>query len=294
MEQTQSLRELESRFRPFLQFDGFHQTPIPDMFVYRNSRKACPVAELYQPMAIVGLSGARVMKVEEHEYQQPLGTLFSNLSPTMVECQKDRIDTDHPVSCLVLLLDPGRMTKVAMQLKNSASYTEISDSSRKRDHFSMVLDDKLWMVLLRLSWLVEDAKEREILCESLLDELYYRLLSPMSSQHLSRLLHNSKDATNVSRVVEFVIQNIDQHFTVEQLASLANMGQSSFNEKFKSVMHDTPLHFIKTQKLKQARSYLWQGLSVSEAAYKVGYNNLGQFSREFKRHFGHTASHITQ
>jgi AraC-like DNA-binding protein len=294
MEQTQSLRELESRFRPFLQFDGFHQTPIPEMFVYRNSRKACPVAELYQPMAIVGLSGTRVMKVEDQEYQQPLGTLFSNLSPTMVECQKDRIDMDHPVSCLVLLLDPERMTKVALQLKNGVSYTEVTDLSRERDHFSMALDDKLWMVLLRLSWLVDDAKEREVLCESLLDELYYRLLSPMSSAHLSRLLHNSKDATNVSRVVEFVTQNIEQHFTVEQLASLANMGQSSFHEKFKTVMHDTPLHFIKTQKLKQARSYLWQGLSVSEAAYKVGYNNLGQFSREFKRHFGHTASHLTQ
>lgn len=292
MEQTQSLRELESRFHSFLQFDGFHQTPIPEMFVYRNSRSGCPVAELYQPMAIIGLSGTRVMKVDQHEYQQPVGTLFSNLSPTMVECQKDRISIDNPVSCIVLLLDPHRMTKVAMQLKNGASYSELNSHTPSRDHYSMSLDEKLWMVLLRLSWLVDDDKERDVLCESLLDELYYRLLSPMSAVHLSRLLYNSKDATNVSKVVEFVTQNIEQNFTVGQLASLANMGQSSFHEKFKLVMHDTPLHFIKTQKLQQARSYLWQGLSVSEAAYKVGYNNLGQFSREFKRHFGHTASHL--
>ncbi|WP_084888810.1 AraC family transcriptional regulator N-terminal domain-containing protein [Vibrio sp. qd031] len=294
MEQTQSLRELESRFKPYMQFDGFHQTPIPEMFVYRNSRRGRPVDELYQPMAIVGLQGERVLKVAEQEYAQPLGTLFSNLSPTMVECQKNMISAEHPISCLVLLLDPDRMTKVALQLQSSRGAPSHSQSNNPNDHFAMDLDDKLWMVLLRLSWLLDDASEREVLCESLLDELYYRLLSPLPAGQLSRLLHQTKDASTMSRVVQHVTQNIEQHFTVDELASLANMGHSSFHEKFKLVMHDTPLHFIKTQKLKQARSYLWQGLSVSEAAYKVGYNNLGQFSREFKRHFGHTASHLTQ
>jgi len=36
------------------------------------------------------------------------------------------------------------------------------------------------------------------------------------------------------------------------------------------------------------------GLNTSEAAYQVGYNNISQFSREFKRQFGFPPSRAAE
>ena len=47
------------------------------------------------------------------------------------------------------------------------------------------------------------------------------------------------------------------------------------------------VHFVETLAQRRcAALFANNGLSASEAAYKVGYNNASQFSREFKRQFG--------
>jgi AraC-like DNA-binding protein len=51
-------------------------------------------------------------------------------------------------------------------------------------------------------------------------------------------------------------------------------------------MHLSPLQYAKAIKLNRAQTYIMDGKSVTEASHMVGYNNLAQFSREYKRHFG--------
>jgi len=72
--------------------------------------------------------------------------------------------------------------------------------------------------------------------------------------------------------------------------NISHMSSSRFHKKFKEVMHLSPLQYAKSIKLNRAKTYLMDGKSVTEASDLVGYNNLGQFSREYKRHFGHAPS----
>ncbi|MEM7133625.1 MAG: helix-turn-helix domain-containing protein [Chloroflexota bacterium] len=51
-------------------------------------------------------------------------------------------------------------------------------------------------------------------------------------------------------------------------------------------MHLSPLQYAKSVKLNRAQSYIMSGKRVTGASYMVGYNNLAQFIREFKRYIG--------
>ena len=90
--------------------------------------------------------------------------------------------------------------------------------------------------------------------------------------------------------VEYVHQHLDQPVSVDDLADIVNMSSSGFHKKFKQVMHLPPLQYAKAIKLNRAQTYIMDGKSVTEASYMVGYNNLAQFSREYKRRFGFAPS----
>lgn len=69
------------------------------------------------------------------------------------------------------------------------------------------------------------------------------------------------------------------------------MSVASFHVRFRELTGMTPLNYMKSVRLHQARLLMARdGHSVATAAAAVGYVSASQFSREFKRHFGRTAS----
>jgi AraC-like DNA-binding protein len=74
------------------------------------------------------------------------------------------------------------------------------------------------------------------------------------------------------------------------LADLVHMSRSAFFDKFKDVMHVSPLQYAKSVKLHTAQMLIQEGKKANEAGYLVGYNSPAQFSREYKRHFGFAPS----
>ncbi len=65
------------------------------------------------------------------------------------------------------------------------------------------------------------------------------------------------------------------------------MGNSTLHHIFEKIVGQSPIQYLKKIRFHQARLMIVSnGLNASEAAYKVGYNNASQFSREFKRQFG--------
>ena len=89
------------------------------------------------------------------------------------------------------------------------------------------------------------------------------------------------------------LRRIEHHFTdslsVDLLAAEANMSVSAFHHNFKAVTSTSPLQYLKSYRLHQARMMMLQeGMKASVAAMKVGYESASQFSREFKRYFGVT------
>jgi AraC-like DNA-binding protein len=143
---------------------------------------------------------------------------------------------------------------------------------------------------IRLLDLQSDAKAAAFLGETIVDEIYFRLLSSERGGELRYLLQQRGEIQRIAKAVEYIHQNLDQPVSVEQLASMVHMGQTTFYENFRKVMHVSPLQYAKSVKLHEAQRLIKEGKRVNEASYMVGYNNLPQFSREYKRHFGFVPS----
>ncbi len=88
-----------------------------------------------------------------------------------------------------------------------------------------------------------------------------------------------------------IIRRIKTHLAaairVEELAAMANMSPSSFHQHFKAVTAMSPLQYQKRLRLTEARHILLsENVDAASTAYRVGYQSVSQFSREYARMFG--------
>jgi ligand-binding sensor domain-containing protein/DNA-binding response OmpR family regulator/nitrogen-specific signal transduction histidine kinase len=90
---------------------------------------------------------------------------------------------------------------------------------------------------------------------------------------------------NLIRIIEKHISDTD--FGVPALAAEIGMSQPVLYKKIRSLTDQSVNDFIKSFRLKQAARLLKAGgLSISEIAYSVGFNDRKYFSLEFKKQFG--------
>ena len=67
------------------------------------------------------------------------------------------------------------------------------------------------------------------------------------------------------------------------------MSIATFHAHFKAVTLTTPMQYLKSTRLHQARLLMVRnGMTAAAASARVGYESPAQFSREFKRLFGRT------
>ena len=156
--------------------------------------------------------------------------------------------------------------------------------------FSISLSDNLLNPFIRLFETMPDPREAAFLGESIIDEIYFRLLNCERGGELRHLLQQRGEIQRISKAVDYIHQNLDQPVSVEGLAKMVHMGQTSFYENFKKVMLMSPLKYAKSVKLDRAQMLIREGKKANEAGYLVGYNSPAQFSREYKRHFGFAPS----
>ena len=90
-------------------------------------------------------------------------------------------------------------------------------------------------------------------------------------------------------IVENNIQNVD--FSVEDLSRELFISRVALYKKLLSLTGKSPIEFIRVMRLKRAAQLLKKSqLTVTEIAYKVGFNNPKIFTRYFKGEFHITPS----
>lgn len=88
------------------------------------------------------------------------------------------------------------------------------------------------------------------------------------------------------RVVE---HNIHSNLTLEELAFLCHMSQSTFKRKFELVYGAPPIRWFHERRMRRAAHLLeHQGRKATEIYEELGYRNLSSFVQAFKKEFGVT------
>jgi AraC-like DNA-binding protein len=87
-----------------------------------------------------------------------------------------------------------------------------------------------------------------------------------------------------SRVLHFLHEHYREPVMLQEIAGVAGMSRTTFALRFKHAVGQSPNQYLVDFRINQAKLLLAESeLTVSEIAYRVGFNDPGYFARMFKR-----------
>ena len=113
-----------------------------------------------------------------------------------------------------------------------------------------------------------------------------RIESLTSVSHEELALTNDEEL--IERIVSLINSNMhSEEFNVSKLCDLLCMDQKQLYRKLKQLTGETPVSFIRKQRLQRAAVLLKQNrFTVSEVMYQVGFNSASYFTKSFMKEFG--------
>ena len=128
---------------------------------------------------------------------------------------------------------------------------------------------------------------RKIYMESKIYELialsHYNLDSKKENLNLA-----GNDIEKIKFAAQLIRENLDNPYTIVELARKVGVNQTKLKEGFKTVFGDTVFGYLQEIRMNNARHYLSDtSLSIQEISHLSGYQNVSNFSIAFKRIFGY-------
>lgn len=140
-------------------------------------------------------------------------------------------------------------------------------------------------------WLFEQMIRELQLCRANYKELLTMLLRHIFLLVNRYLKENGKscvDALNdIERSIQYFNENYTKDINIDEYAKSLHVSTCWFNRRFKQVTKVTPLQYILSLRLSNAKMLLeTQDYNVTETSYAVGFHNPLYFSRLFTKHIG--------
>jgi AraC-like DNA-binding protein len=255
---------------------------LPGLFVVRETCATEFEAMVYEPVICLILQGGKEMTIGTRTLRVNEGEMLIVSHNLPVSSRIVSVTPDRPYLSIVLPIDLDIIHSLASQI---GDFDDDATSSLSLE--TCAADPALIDALGRYLKLSDNPEEASVLGPMILREIHFRLLTVPNGSMLRQLLSRDSHASRISKTIAFMQQNCYEILAVAELSRIAGMSQSSFHEHFRSVTGTTPLQYQKDLRLIAAKNLLTGGApSVSNVAFKVGYESASQFSREFARKFG--------
>ena len=114
---------------------------------------------------------------------------------------------------------------------------------------------------------------------------YSLILSLIQEDH-NKYIPGEKQK-KIAPALEFIASDVSARISNEQLADLCGMSTVYFRKIFTEVTGVSPIAYVRNLRIKKAREMLRSDYgSITDIAFSLGYNNIYDFSRDFKKHTG--------
>ncbi|MNI52906.1 HTH-type transcriptional activator Btr [compost metagenome] len=87
----------------------------------------------------------------------------------------------------------------------------------------------------------------------------------------------------VRKTMDYIEAHLGQNITLEQLAGIFHLNSTYISRQFKKHTGLTLRSYILDRRVSLAKSYLSEGLSITEACYQSGFSDYANFIRSFTR-----------
>jgi len=92
---------------------------------------------------------------------------------------------------------------------------------------------------------------------------------------------------SLSKIINFIEENLEANFSIAQLADLVNLSESRFKSWFKLQTGLPPLEFTTRKKITYAKALLKKkDYTIVDISYKLAFSSPQYFSRVFKKYTG--------
>lgn len=261
--------------------EGVHPTEIPGVNLIRLDSVTERRPIIYRPSLYIVAQGSKCAYLGDEKYvYDELNYLVLSV-PLPLQCMVTRASADKPYLAMQIMLDSDLLTELVIEMRSKPN-TESLD----RGIFISSMDSELLDSILRLIKML-NTDSSTVLAPLAIKEALYHVLRGEQGDQLRAFAIQDRHNFQIATVLNHIQRNYSEPMEVADLADIASMSTSSFHQYFKAVTNASPVQYIKTIRLHEAkRKMLMDNLSASDAAFQVGYASPSQFSREYKRLFG--------
>ena len=240
---------------------------------------------MYQPAIVILFQGQKTGYLGNSVFQYDATKYLMLTVPLPFECETFA-SPERPLAGLSLRVDALGLQDLLIDIGDDDGFQPVPQSSGIH---SALLTEEMLCATERLLDTMTRPRDARVLGPAIVREILYYVLQGPCGGALLALVSRQTQLSQIARSLRRIEHHFADSLSVDLLAAEANMSVSAFHHNFKAVTSTSPLQYLKSYRLHQARMMMLQeGMKASVAAMKVGYESASQFSREFKRYFGVT------
>ncbi len=282
-----SLAQAETLIKRLLPEEGCLQTAVPGLKCGRRETVGTLGCSLPEPFVSLLVRGS---KTTSYPGDRPLnyqrGQCLVSAVTAPNEAYYNQCSAMQPLLYVSLRIDYQMINDLLSKLPHFGRHR-----SELRLRPAVVVDASAELIaaFVRLLDLVWTPERIPVLAPLIVQEIHYYLLMSNAGSMLSDFALSGVVPNQLARSINYLKENYHKPIFVDELARMVHMAPSTFFRHFKAMFGMTPMQYHKQLRLFAARKLLWQNFgSISRVAYEVGYESSSQFSRDYKKLFGHT------
>lgn len=288
---TDEQQELVSLLLKLAPKEGYNQTLLPNVRILRSDRPLSRTPVMYDPGIVIvcqgrkrGYFGHQVYLYDEQHY-------LAVSVPVPFTMETDATP-EHPLLAIYMHLDFQVAAELMIQI---TSYDMTLPKDIPQSMMSSPMDTTLKTSVLRFIEALNKPIDAEILGPALMREVYFRVLTGAQGSAMQAALAMQGQFGKISKALRSIHTTYANSIDLSQLAAEAGMSVPTFHSHFKAITNTSPMQYVKSTRLHQARLLMVrQGITAEMACLSVGYTSPSQFNREFKRLFGLTPAAETK
>jgi len=279
----QALRQLAQAIRRHAPTNGTHRTAVPSLMLMYASQLSEPLESVYKPSICVVAQGAKTAALADEIYRFDPSTYLVTSVELPIIGRIVEASPEIPYLSLKLSFD----TDVILETVQKMNRPALLPAEAGRGITVNRMSPALLEAVVRLAELLDEPDDIPVLAPLLVREVLYRILQSDQGALFHQFAVVGSQAHKIAQAIQTINRQYDRPLSIERLAKSVNMSVSAFHKHFKNVTAMSPLQYQKTVRLQEARRLmLSEGIQVTDAAFRVGYESPSQFSREYSRMYG--------
>ncbi len=180
-----------------------------------------------------------------------------------------------------LQIDKDFINDISLQLCNTGNVCFTNESTKIGSELNSLLN--MYMLEARnrqtgTDFILNNITNLVVI--SLLRTLKSNLPSPITEK-------NYTERDNINKAINFIRDNYNKSFSLDEVANTANLSPYHFIRIFKASTGKTPYDYLLDIKVEKAKELLKVNkYTITEICFRCGFNNLEHFSSVFKRKVG--------